>query len=122
MAHDSITRLLHRLEPDAATLWQEAQALIALATGMLVLDNTTLDKPTTGTWRWLHATDSDKHHAVVQGINLLTLLWPDGQHLVAGPGLPSLLQSHGSTAEKRPLPRPTYGASPAWAGSTLCLV
>ncbi len=27
VAHDSFTRLLHRLEPDAATLWQEAQAL-----------------------------------------------------------------------------------------------
>lgn len=23
-AHDAFTRLLHRLEPDAATLWQEA--------------------------------------------------------------------------------------------------
>ena len=26
-AHDAFTRLLHRLEPDAATLWREAAAL-----------------------------------------------------------------------------------------------
>lgn len=43
-AHNAITRLLHRLEPSSAQLWTEAQALVNLAQGMLVVDNSTLDK------------------------------------------------------------------------------
>lgn len=30
-AHDAITRLLHRLEPSPAALWQEAQDHVSLA-------------------------------------------------------------------------------------------
>jgi hypothetical protein len=43
--------------------------------GLLILDDTTLDKPYANeiehvTWHW-----SGKHNDVVKGINLLTLLW-----------------------------------------------
>ncbi len=82
VAHDSFTRLLHRLEPDAATLWQEAQGLIASDAGVLVLDDTTLDKPYAHKIGLVTRHWSGKHHAVVQGINLLTLRWSDGQRLV----------------------------------------
>jgi len=44
-AHDAFTRLLHRLEPDAGALWQEARAQVALDDGVLVADDSTLDKP-----------------------------------------------------------------------------
>ena len=44
-AHDAFTRLLHRLEPDAATLWAEAAPQIRRRSGTLVLDDSTLDKP-----------------------------------------------------------------------------
>lgn len=81
VAHDLFTRLLHRLEPDAATLWQEAQPLIQPA-GVLVLDDTTWDKPYARHMDLVTRHWSGKHHAVVQGINLLTLLWSDGQRLV----------------------------------------
>ena len=37
-AHDAFTRLLHRLEPDAETLWTEAQTQLVLTEGVLVLD------------------------------------------------------------------------------------
>ncbi len=37
-AHDAFTRLLQRLEPDAETLWREAQTQIDLQSGILVLD------------------------------------------------------------------------------------
>jgi len=43
--HDAFTRLLHCLEPDAAVLWQEATSQVARHHGMLVLDDSTLDKP-----------------------------------------------------------------------------
>lgn len=82
VAHDAYTRLLHRLEPDAATLWQEAQGLVAPTRGVLVLDDTTLDKPYARHVGLVTRHWSGKHHAVVQGINLLTLLWSDGQALV----------------------------------------
>lgn len=82
VAHDAYTRLLHRLEPDAATLWREAQGLVEPSRGVLVLDDTTLDKPYARQMGLVTRHWSGKHHAVVQGINLLTLLWSDGQALV----------------------------------------
>lgn len=82
VAHDAYTRLLHRLEPDAATLWQEAQGLVTPTSGVLVLDDTTLDKPYAQQMGLVTRHWSGKHHAVVQGINLLTLLWSDGRALV----------------------------------------
>ncbi|MBN9524396.1 hypothetical protein J0H58_38760 [bacterium] len=44
-AHDAFTRLLHRLEPEPAALWAEVAPLIDRAAGVLVVDDTTLDKP-----------------------------------------------------------------------------
>jgi hypothetical protein len=43
-AHDAITRLLHRLEPSTEQLWQEAQSEVQLSQGILVVDDSTLDK------------------------------------------------------------------------------
>ena len=82
VAHDAYTRLLHRLEPDAATLWHEARGLVVPGDGVLVLDDTTLDKPYARRMGLVTRHWSGKHHAVVQGINLLALLWSDGQRLV----------------------------------------
>jgi putative transposase len=81
-AHDSFTRLLTRLEPDPQALWLEARPQIRPDDGILVLDDSTLDKPYARAvalvgWHW-----SGKHHAVVKGINLLTLLWTDGDRHV----------------------------------------
>src|SRR5918996_1669863 len=44
-AHDAFTRLLHRLEPDPDTLWSEARPQVDLRAGVLVADDSTLDKP-----------------------------------------------------------------------------
>ena len=84
VAQDAYTRLLHRLEPDAATLWQQAQDLVMPRSGVLVLDNTTFDKP------YVQQTE--------QVVDLLTLLWNDRP---ASPGvLPPLRQSHGRADQK----------------------
>lgn len=40
-----LTRLLHRLEPDPGALWAEAAPQVDRAAGLLVLDDSTLDKP-----------------------------------------------------------------------------
>jgi hypothetical protein len=81
-AHDAFTRLLHRLEPDPATLWQEVCPLVERRRGVLVVDDTTLDKPYARKIALVHRHWSGKHHAVVDGINLITLLWTEGESLI----------------------------------------
>ncbi len=81
-AHDALNRLLYRLEPDPEALWQEARPLVHRRGGILVLDDSTLDKPYATTiqlvgWHW-----SGKHKAVVRGINLITLVWTDGDRKI----------------------------------------
>lgn len=77
-AHDAFTRLLTRQPPDTEALWQETQPLVNKHTGLLVLDDTTLDKPHARHMALVHRHWSGKHKKVVLGINLLTLLWTDG--------------------------------------------
>ena len=77
-SHDAYTRLLTRLPPDTAALWQEVEPLIDRGRGLLVVDDTTLDKPYAQKMGLVTRHWSGKHHAVVEGINLTTLLWTDG--------------------------------------------
>ena len=81
-AHDAFTRLLHRLEPDAATLWQEAAPQVERQEGVLAVDDSTLDKPYAEKIELVQRHWSGKHRAVVEGINLVTLLWTDGDRHV----------------------------------------
>jgi hypothetical protein len=81
-AHDSFSRLLYRLEPDPEALWQEAKPLVHRGGGVLIVDDSTLDKPYAEKielvgWHW-----SGKHRAVVRGINLISLVWSNGDRLV----------------------------------------
>ena len=81
-AHDAFTRLLERIPPDTEALWSEARRLVNLDGGVMVMDDTTLDKPYAEkmdlvTYHW-----SGKHHDVVKGINLITTLWTNGRRLI----------------------------------------
>jgi putative transposase len=76
-SHDSINRLLYRLSSDTEVLWREAAPFTDKG-GFLISDDSALDKPYAKkiqmvTYHW-----SGKHHSVVKGINLVTLLWTDG--------------------------------------------
>ena len=81
-AHDSVNRFLERQSSDTEALWQESQSMIEKDQGFLIIDDTTLDKP------YSHQIDlvsyhwSGKHHRVVKGINLITLLWTDGSSII----------------------------------------
>jgi hypothetical protein len=77
-SHDAINRLLHRLEPEPEELWQEAQAYVELAKGILVLDDTMLDKWYATKMNLVFRQWSGKHKRVVRGLNLTSLLWSDG--------------------------------------------
>jgi len=81
-AHDAFTRLLHRLEPDPEALWRESRHHVRLDDGVLVVDDSTLDKPYAKSIELVTRHWSGKHHAVVAGINLVTLLWTDGDRNV----------------------------------------
>lgn len=80
-AHDAFTRLLHRLEPDAEALWREVEPLVARDGGVLVVDDSVLDKPhshriETVSYQW-----SGRHGGVARGIGLVTLVWTDGDRI-----------------------------------------
>jgi putative transposase len=77
-AHDALTRVLHRLDPDPSQVWDEANQHVTLTDGLLILDDTTLDKPYARQIGLVRRHWSGKHHRVVAGINLVTLLWSDG--------------------------------------------
>jgi putative transposase len=77
-AHDAYTRLLQRLPPDSEALWTDVQGCIGLSSGLLIIDDTTLDKPYASKMALVSRHWSGKHHEVVQGINLISLVWSDG--------------------------------------------
>lgn len=78
VAHDAYTRLLQRLPPDSEALWAEVQSCIVVTSGLLIIDDTTLDKPYASQMALVSRHWSGKHHEVVQGINLISLVWSDG--------------------------------------------
>lgn len=81
-AHDAFTRLLSRLEPDAGQLWEEAKTQVDFNSGILVLDDSTLEKPYSRFNSLVYRHWSGKQGEVVNGINLITLLWTDGDRAV----------------------------------------
>jgi hypothetical protein len=81
-AHDSFNRLLERSFKDRDSLWREAKPLVRMNGGILVNDDTTLDKPYAKKMELVTRHWSGKHHDVVLGINLITMLWTDGKKLI----------------------------------------
>lgn len=82
VSHDAFNRLLARVAHDPESLWREAKGMVRLDRGCLVLDDSVEDKPYAQNtalvyWQW-----SGKHHGVVQGVGLQTLLWTDGKSMV----------------------------------------
>ena len=69
---------MRRQPPDSLALWAEVQDGIALHEGILVLDDSTLDKPYARAMELVTSHWSGKHGAVVQGINLVSLVWTAG--------------------------------------------
>jgi hypothetical protein len=81
-SHDSLNRLLNVVPPDTEALWREAQGLVDRERGCLVLDDSTLDKLYAKKIELVTRHWSGKHHRVVQGINLLSMVWTDGDAVV----------------------------------------
>lgn len=81
-AHDAFTRLLTRLKPDAESLWSESRSQVDLNRGILILDDSTLEKPYSKRNDLVYRHWSGKQKEVVSGINLITLLWTEGGRAV----------------------------------------
>ena len=81
-AHDSFTRFLQRLPSNTEALWNEARNLLDPTGGILIVDDSTLDKPYANKMDYVTYHWSGKHHSVVKGINLITALWSNGTALV----------------------------------------
>ncbi len=78
-AHDAFTRLLRRSSsPGPENLWLEAASQVNKDDGVLVLDDSTLDKPYAKDITLVGRHWSGKRNTVVQGISLVSLLWTDG--------------------------------------------
>jgi putative transposase len=58
---------------------EEVEHFVAKAKGVLIIDDTTLDKPYAEKMAMVSSHWSGKHHAVWVGINLISLLWTDGK-------------------------------------------
>jgi putative transposase len=81
-SHDAFTRLLRRQPPDTEALWDEVKWVIQPHECFLVIDDTTLDKPYAEKNDLVYRLWSGKHHRVVDGINITTLLWTDGTPII----------------------------------------
>jgi hypothetical protein len=81
-SHDAFTRLLQRWPPDTEALWIESTHLVRPGEGILIVDDTTLDKPYAKKMDLVYRQYSGKHHSVVNGINITTLVWTDGNSVI----------------------------------------
>lgn len=81
-SHDAFTRLLQRWPPDTEALWIESSHLVRPGEGILIVDDTTLDKPYAKKMDLVYRQYSGKHHSVVNGINITTLVWTDGNYVI----------------------------------------
>ncbi len=66
-SHDSFTRLLTRQPPDTEALWAEAAGLVRLGGGLLLHDDSTIDKPYAKRMGLVTRHWSGKHHRMVSG-------------------------------------------------------
>ena len=82
ISHDSVNRFLNRESYEGADLFNEVSGLINLCGGTLSVDDSVLDKPYAKYIAFIGYFWSGKHHASVQGINLITMYYTDieGNH------------------------------------------
>ena len=83
MSHDSVNRFLYRESYSPVDWFNESKQSLGLVGGTLNVDDSGLDKPYARSINLVGHFWSGKHHAVVKGINLITMYYtdPQGSHL-----------------------------------------
>ena len=77
MAHDSVSRWLSRFTFKPQELWNQVKDLVNPKAGYLVIDDTTLDKRYSRENELAKLQYSGDVHGLVNGINVVNLLWTD---------------------------------------------
>ena len=82
ISHDSVNRFLNRESYLPKDMFDEAKSTLNVIGGVLSVDDSVLDKPYSNYIGYIGYFYSGKHHAVVKGINLITLYYTDihGNH------------------------------------------
>jgi len=82
MSHDSVNRWLRKNKLTPKMVWQNAAPLVDPKNGYLIIDDTVLDKPYSRNIPMVKKQYSGKHHGLVNGINLVNMLWTDGKKAI----------------------------------------
>lgn len=77
MAHDAVSRWLSKFTFAPPELWNQVKDLTNRSSGYLVLDDTTLNKQYSRENELAKVQYSGDEHGLVNGINLVNLLWTD---------------------------------------------
>lgn len=77
MAHDAVSRWLSRFTFRPQELWNQVKDWVDQKSGYLVIDDTTLDKRYSRMNELAKLQYSGDEHGLVNGINLVNLLWTD---------------------------------------------
>lgn len=80
ISHDIFNRFLSRQSLTPEALWNEVEPFVERKAGWLVIDDTVVDKIYSQKIELTYFQWSGKHHKVVKGIGLITLVWTDGTH------------------------------------------
>lgn len=82
MSHDSVNRWLSKNKLTPKIVWQNAASMIDPKTGYLIIDDSVLDKPYSRKIPLVKNQYSGKHHRTVNGIDLVNMLWTEGEKMI----------------------------------------
>jgi putative transposase len=82
MSHDSVNRWLSKNKLTPKIVWQNAAPLVDPAIGYLIIDDSVLDKPYSQKIPLVKKQYSGKHHGLANGIDLVNMLWTDGDKMI----------------------------------------
>lgn len=82
MSHDAVTNWLDSSRFTPSEIWNQAKSLVDLRSGYLVSDDSVLDKRYSQENGLVKLQYSGNVHGLVKGIDLVNLLWTDGDKFV----------------------------------------
>ena len=82
MSHDAVNHWLARNKLTPKVVWKHAQTMVQKEAGYLIIDDSVLDKLYAREIPLVKLQYSGKHHGLVKGIDVVDLLWTDGERIV----------------------------------------
>src|SRR3989339_1954151 len=82
MSHDAVNKWLKKSAFNPSEIWNQAKPLVDRQSGYLVADDSVLDKRYSKNNKLVKLQYSGNEHGLVKGIDLVNLLWTDGQKFI----------------------------------------